>query len=134
MASNRIALVYFSAMKEALLELGCEARLLNVTSRAARQVPLPLDDHEAFIFGFPVFANFAPSVICRWLPGLKGQGARCAQFLTYGARTAGHAHFHTQQLLERAGFRVLFTAEFVGRQTAGETGQKRTGVFLGLAR
>jgi ferredoxin len=126
-AGKRIALVHFSAtdvthtyarvMRDALLELGREADLLNVTSHAARQKPLPLDDYASAIFGFPVFADFAPSVINDWLPGLDGRGKACTQFFTYGARTSGYAHFHTKLLLEQAGFQVLFSAEFLGRHS-----------------
>ena len=127
MAECTIALVYFSAtnvthtyagvMREALLDHGCEVQLFNVTAYAARQEPLPVDDFDGFIFGFPVFGDFAPSVINAWLPTLDGKGKRCALFFTYGARTTGYAHFHTQLLLEQAGFQVLFSAEFLGRHS-----------------
>ena len=127
MADCKIAVVYFSAtnvthtyagvMKEALLHHGCEVRLFNVTAYASRREPLPIDDFDGFIFGFPVFDDFAPSVINAWLPTLDGQGKRCAQFFTYGARTTGYAHFHTKLLLEQAGFQVLFSAEFLGRHS-----------------
>jgi len=69
----KIALVYFSAtnvthtyagvMREALLDHGCESQLFNVTAYASRQEPLPIDDFDGYIFGFPVFNDFAPSVI-----------------------------------------------------------------------
>ncbi len=127
MSDRKIALVYFSAtdvthtyaevMREVLLEQGCAANLLNVTAHAARQEPLPIDGYDSFIFGFPVFADFAPSVINAWLPDLDGQGRECVQFFTYGARTTGYAHFHTHQLLQQAGFQVLFSAEFLGRHS-----------------
>lgn len=75
------------------------------------------DDFDGFIFGFPVFSDFAPSVINAWLPTLDGRGKRCTMFFTYGARTTGYAHFHTKLLLEQAGFQVLFSAEFLGRHS-----------------
>ena len=127
MAGCKIAVVYFSAtnvtqtyagvMRKVLLRHGCEARLFNVTDHASRRKPLQVDDFDGFIFGFPVFGDFAPSVINTWLPTLDGRGKRCAQFFTYGARTTGYAHFHTKLLLEQAGFRVLFSAEFLGRHS-----------------
>jgi ferredoxin len=128
----KIALVYFSAtyvtrtyarlMREALVDQGCEAHLFNVTPYGSRRQPLPLDGFDGVIFGFPVFGDFAPSVINAWLPTLDGQGKRCAQFFTYGARTTGYAHFHTKLLLEQAGFRVLFSAEFLGRHSFNVAG------------
>jgi ferredoxin/flavodoxin len=125
--SPHIALVYFSAthvtksvaqvMHAELARLGCDASLVNVTPYPARIRPLPVGDFDGLIFGFPVFADFAPSVVRDWLPTLAGQGKPCATFFTYGARTTGYAHFDTKCLLEAAGFRVLFTAEFLGRHT-----------------
>jgi Fe-S-cluster-containing hydrogenase component 2 len=122
-----IALVYFSAtdvthtyaqfIRQTLLDQGCTAQLFNVTPHAARQRALPIADFDGLIFGFPVFGDFAPSVINHWLPTLDGQGKPCALFVTYGARTSGYAHFHTKLLLEQAGFQVLFTAEFLGRHS-----------------
>ncbi len=127
MSAPKIALVYFSATNvtdsyarvicDHLIGLGCAAQLFNVTAYASRQKPLPIDNFDYFIFGFPVFADFAPSVINEWLPTLEGQGKKCAMFFTYGARSTGYAHFHTKLLLERAGFQVLFSAEFLGRHT-----------------
>lgn len=127
MSSFKIALVYFSAtnvtetyakvIKEELVRRGCEAQLFNVTSYTSRQTALPIAEFDAFIFGFPVFADFAPRVINEWLPTLAGKGKKCAMFFTYGARTTGYAHFHTKLLLEQAGFQVLFSAEFLGRHT-----------------
>ena len=127
MPDLKIALVYFSAtdvtgsyarvIAEELGRQGCDVHLLDVTPYAARQVDLPIDDVDGLIFGFPVFGDFAPSVINDWLPTLQGGGKRCATYFTYGGRTTGYAHFHTGLLLERAGFKVQFTAEFLGRHT-----------------
>ncbi len=127
MTDCKIALVYFSAtqvthtyaqvIREALLDQGCIVQLFDVTGYASRQEPLAIDDFDGLLFGFPVFSDFAPSVINEWLPTLDGQGKRCALFLTYGARTTGYAHFHTKLLLEQAGFQVLFSAEFLGRHS-----------------
>ena len=127
MAECKIALIYFSAtnvthtyaevMREALLDHGCEVRLFNVTAYASRQEPLSVDDFDGFIFGFPVFSDFAPSVINAWLGTLEGLGKRCALFFTYGGRTTGFAHFHTKLLLEQVGFQVLLSAEFLGRHS-----------------
>jgi ferredoxin/flavodoxin len=132
MTDFEIALVYFSATQvtktyaevigEELLRRGCRAQLIDVTSYSSRQVPLPVDDFDGLIFGFPVYADFAPSVINEWIPTLDGKEKRCATFFSYGARTTGYAHFHTKLLLENAGFRVLFSAEFLGRHTFNVAG------------
>ncbi len=96
---------------------GCEVRLFDVTAHWARREQLPVERFDAFVFGFPVFADYAPSVINDWISGLEGEGKKCVQFFTYGGRTSGYAHFHTKLLLERAGFDVLFSAEFLGRHS-----------------
>jgi NAD-dependent dihydropyrimidine dehydrogenase PreA subunit/flavodoxin len=127
MIDFKIALVYFSAtnvthtyaqvIRERLVDQGCAVQLFNVTAYGSRQEKLPLNDYQGVIFGFPVFADFAPRVINEWLPALEGQGKKCGLFFTYGARTTGYAHFHTKLLLEQAGFQVLFSAEFLGRHS-----------------
>ncbi len=132
MAGCKIALVYFSGtqvthayaevMRQAFAEQGCEARLVDVTSYASRQEPLPIEEFDGLVFGFPVYGDFAPSVINAWLSTLAGRGKRCAQFFTYGARAVGHAHYHTKVLLERAGFQVLLSAEFLGRHSYNVAG------------
>jgi ferredoxin/flavodoxin len=132
MSDLKIALVYFSAthvtktyaevIRDEWIAKGCDARLINVTAYASRQGPLPVDDFDGFIFGFPVFGDFAPSVINEWIPTLDGQGKKCATFFTYGARTTGYAHFHTKLLLEKAGFRVQFSGEFLGRHSFNVAG------------
>jgi len=127
MSDLRIALIYFSAtyvtksyaevIKEGVERRGYKVRLIDVTPYSSRQEYLPVDDFDGFIFGFPVFADFAPSVINDWIPTLQGKGKRCAMFFTYGGRTTGYAHFHTKTLLEKAGFLVQFSAEFLGRHS-----------------
>lgn len=125
--SLKIALVYFSGtgvtqayaqvIHEALTALGCDVNLFNVTPLSSRQRPLTISNFDAFIFGFPVYEDFAPSVINEWIPTLDGQGKRCGMFFTYGARTTGYAHFHTKKLLEAANFQVNLSAEFLGRHS-----------------
>lgn len=125
--SLKIAIAYFSGTDvtrivadticAALTNLGCTAKSFDVTPHKARQALFPTHAFDAFIFGVPVYADFAPTPMHDWLANLPGNGKRCAQFVTYGARSTGHAHFHTQQLLEQAGFQVLLSAEFLGRHT-----------------
>lgn len=134
MADRKIALVYFSAtlvtqayaevMEATLQDHDCEVGVFNVTAHHARVEPLPIDAYNGVIFGFPVFADFAPSVINAWLTSLSGKGKQCATFFTYGGRTTGYAHFHTRSLLEDAGFQVLFSGEFLGRHSFNISGWK----------
>jgi ferredoxin/flavodoxin len=131
-AALKIAVVFFSAthvtetiarkIRDRLAERRSEADLANVTSFASRHNAPSLDRYDGFVFGFPVYADFAPRPINDWLPTLDGRGRPCALFLTYGGRSTGYAHFHTAELLSRARFRVLFTAEFVGRHTFNAAG------------
>ena len=75
--SNReIAIIYFSAtdvtrtyatvMADELRSLGCEARIVDVTPYASRQRPLSVGGFDGIIFGFPVYADFAPTAINGW--------------------------------------------------------------------
>ena len=132
MSDLKIALVYFSAthvtkiyaevIRDELIEKGCSAQLMDVTPYASRQERLPVDDFDGFVFGFPVFGDFAPSVINEWIPTLDGKGKKCTTFFTYGARTTGYAHFHTKLLLEKVDFRVQFSGEFLGRHSFNVAG------------
>jgi ferredoxin len=127
LSTSRLGIIYFSAtnvtrsyaevMRTSLIDLDCDVQLFDVTSYDSRQSPIPIDDFDFFIFGFPVFSDFAPSVTNDWLPTLEGNQKRCAMFFTYGARTTGYAHFHTKMLLEQAGFIVVLSGEFLGRHS-----------------
>ncbi len=125
----KVALIYFSATNvtrtyagvigDELQQLGCNVQSIDVTPWSVRHggSALSMGEFDAFVFGFPVFADFAPRVINEWLPTLDGMGKRCAAFFTYGGRTTGYAPFHTALLLEQAGFRVQCAAELLGRHT-----------------
>ena len=125
---KKIAIAYFSAtnvtrtyaekMAAEIKAQNHEASLLDITSFASREEKLPIQEFDFFIFGFPVFVSFAPKVINQWIPTLNAEGKRAAQFFTYGARTAGYSHYHTKRLLEEeAGFKVMLSAEFLGRHS-----------------
>lgn len=116
-SATGITETYVSFMERVFVDQGWEVARMNVTSYSSRQKPLILDNYKNVIFGFPVYSDFAPGVINDWLPTLSGQGRRCGMFFTYGGRTCGYAHFHTKQLLEKAGFQTLFSAEFLGRHS-----------------
>jgi Pyruvate/2-oxoacid:ferredoxin oxidoreductase delta subunit len=132
MTDLKIAIVYFSGtyvthtcaqvIEEALRDKGCTVTPFNVTGNDSRIRFPPVDVFDGLVFGFPVYSDFAPTVVNEWLPTLEGKGKRCVMFFTYGARTTGFAHFHTALLLRQAGFRVLFSAEFPGRHTFNLSG------------
>jgi NAD-dependent dihydropyrimidine dehydrogenase PreA subunit/flavodoxin len=123
----RIAIIYFSATNVTRsyakvihrhLNLNhADAHLFDITPYIARQSHLPVNQYDFFIFGFPVFADFSPLVIHDWIPTIEGMGKKCTQFFTYGARSSGHAHYHTAKILTEANFRVMLSAEFLGRHT-----------------
>lgn len=125
--NTKIAIAYFSGtdvtkiiadkMAETLTDLDCIVKTIDITPHKARLALFPTHAFDGLIFGVPVYADFAPTAIHDWMRNLQGQGKRCTQFVTYGARSTGHAHFHTKQLLEQAGFEVLLSTEFLGRHT-----------------
>jgi len=130
----KIAIIYFSATKvteiysniieKELLKNHCSVSKINITSYSSRKKYIDIDYFDAFIFGFPVFADFAPSVINNWIPCLNGQNKKCSMFFTYGGRTASLSHYHTKKLLEKANFNVQLSAEFLGRHTFNVGGWK----------
>jgi NAD-dependent dihydropyrimidine dehydrogenase PreA subunit/flavodoxin len=125
MKDRTISIIYFSAtnvtctyaevIREQIKDQGWDVRMLNVTSFKSRKKTRL--EGDKFIFGFPVYGDYAPSVINSWLKNLHGEGRRCAMFFTYGGRTTGYAHYHTKKLLKNVGFQVLFSAEFLGRHS-----------------
>jgi ferredoxin/flavodoxin len=127
MPELNIAVIYFSAtnvtatyaktIQKKIEELHARADLINITSFESRHRGLEMDVYDGVIFGFPVYADLAPSVVNDWLATLDGKGKKCAMFFTYGGRTTGYAHFHTMQLLSKANFHVEFSAEFPGPHT-----------------
>ena len=128
----RIAIIYFSAtnvtrsyakvIQRHLNENQADAHLFDVTPHIARQSHFPINHYDAFIFGFPVFADFSPLVIHEWLPSIDGLEKKCTQFFTYGARSSGHAHFHTAKMLSESNFKVMLSAEFLGRHSFNVAG------------
>jgi ferredoxin/flavodoxin len=121
------AIVYFSGtgvtraiatvIRGRLVENDCRADLIDITPYTVRKNPSLLESYSGLVFAFPVYSDFAPAVVNDWLPTLAGRGRPCVLCFTYGARTTGYAHFHTDRLLRQAGFRVLASAEFLGRHT-----------------
>ena len=127
---NNIAIIYFSAtgitesfasvIGTELEKHDCQVMKINIISQSSRESKAVLEKINSFkylIFGFPVFKDFAPEVVDDWLTSLNGSEKKCAMFFTYGGRTSGYAHYHTKMLLEKAGFKVGFTAEFLGRHS-----------------
>ena len=129
----RVCVSYFSgtdvtavvarSVQKGLLAAGLEADLHDITPLKTRE-KISVDDYDAFIFGFPVYSDFAPSAVNSWLGSLEGKGRRCILFCTYGGRSSGYFHYHTWQLLQKSGFSLLMSAEFLGRHTFNVAGWK----------
>ncbi|MBT4286986.1 MAG: 4Fe-4S binding protein [Deltaproteobacteria bacterium] len=132
MAQKSILIVYFSAtnvtkmyaeaISKQLIQNDCRIKMINITDYRSRQKQISFEPYDGVIFGFPVFSDFAPSVINDWLPKLEGRDKDCAMFFTYGGRSVGYAHFHTLVLLEKASFNILLSAEFLGRHSFNVAG------------
>ena len=121
-SATQVTQIYAEVISQALYRKGSDVDSINLISPDSRRSTFPNQDCHGVIFGFPVYSDFAPSVINDWLPTLDGRGKRCTMFFTYGGRTTGYAHFHTKLLLERAGFEVFLTAEFLGRHSFNHAG------------
>lgn len=104
-------------------ENGHEAPLIDITPKESRENFSP-DSYDALVLGFPVYSDFAPPVINDWLSRLQGGNKKCALFCTYGARTSGYFHYHTWRILSEGGFRIMMSAEFLGRHTFNVAGWK----------
>lgn len=122
-----ILLCYFSAtgntstiaefIYERLTESGASVEKYDATRPAARKTPLDLSSYQGVVFGSPIHSMRAPRIFREWLATLDGGGKPCAMFFTYGGFQVHPTHFTTRQILEKQGFKVIASAEFLGRHT-----------------
>ena len=122
-----VGIVYFSAtnntkaiaeaIKNEMNELGTIATTINIAPYRTREELVSVESFDALVFGFPVWASVIPKVCRDWLLKLKGENKLCAMFFNYGGVTVGISHYHTKLLLNKQGFKVVASAEFLGKHT-----------------
>lgn len=130
----KIMLIYFSAtgntkkiagvIKERCEELGAEIDIWDITPLETRQKNIDISPYDALIFGFPVHSLRAPRVCREWLENLPGQGKKCATFFTYGGFWLEPVHYTTKQILDKQGFILVSSAQFLGAHTYNRGGWK----------
>jgi flavodoxin/ferredoxin len=123
----KILIVIFSAtgntakiaevVKEELRQLGADIEEKDITSYDDRNDPLDLTPYHAVIFGLPIHALRAPRIVREWLDTLDGQGKTCATFFTYGGFRVHPTHYSTRRILEKRGFDLVSSAEFLAKHT-----------------
>ncbi|MFW9971611.1 MAG: EFR1 family ferrodoxin [Candidatus Odinarchaeota archaeon] len=96
---------------------GHRVKLKNIITRESRKSQDDFLEFDACIFGFPVFGGRPPIVAEEWMSTLNGKGQKCSMFFTYGARDLEWAHQVTYYLLSQANFRVVLSAEFIGKHS-----------------
>lgn len=132
-----ILVIYFSPtgntakmakkIKEGFVDLGVETDEYDITPFSARQNKISLRDYQAIIFGFPIHIQRAPKVVREWLRTLDAQEMKCSTFFTYGGFKVHPAHYSTRQILNKQGFVVVSSAEFLGAHTFNLGGWKALG-------
>jgi ferredoxin/flavodoxin len=123
----RIAVIFFSAtgntrqiadqIASRLKELGSEAKLIDITSPEKRQANSDLSKYDGMVLGAPIHSMRAPRLVRDWIATLQGDGMKCATYFTYGGFQVHPTHFDTRQRLEDRGFKVVASAEFLGKHT-----------------
>ena len=123
----KIGIIYFSAtgntekigetISSNMNKLGVQTQTMNIASFSDREDNPDLSDYDFLIFGFPVWGSVIPGVCRDWLATVKAADKWCATFFTYGGPTIGISHYHTKLLLNKQGFKVLASAEFLGKHT-----------------
>jgi len=123
----KILLAYFSAtgntakvakaIGSKLSKLGHEVREWDITTPDERGTGLNLDSYQAFVFGFPSHSSRAPRLAREWLETLEGGGRKCATFFTFGGFGIDPCHSTTKQILDRRGFKLAASAQFLGVHT-----------------
>ncbi len=64
----------------------------------------------------------APRVCRQWLERLDGEGKKCSVFFTFGGFGKDPAHYYIKELLEKRGFTLVSTAEFLAVHTFNRCG------------
>jgi hypothetical protein len=82
LSATNVTATYAGAIQKEFENLNARANLINMTSFESRKKDLKLDAYDGVVFGFPVFSDFAPSVVNKWLAGLDGKGKKCTLFFT----------------------------------------------------
>ncbi|MFW9896636.1 MAG: EFR1 family ferrodoxin [Candidatus Thorarchaeota archaeon] len=123
----KIGIFYFSAtgitelisnhIAEILEGSGHSVIKSNLITPKSRKSTIDFIDFNMVFFGFPVFRGRAPSVAEDWMKSLDGKDQKCSMFFTYGARDLEWAHQATYYLLSQAHFRVVLSAEFIGKHS-----------------
>lgn len=122
-----IKIIYFSAtgvtkevaeiLQQNFEELGNKTETLNILLPQDRKNAITVSKDDRFVFGFPVYASSIPKIVKTWLEQLFGFQNPCGLYLTYGARAVGQSHTDASSLLKTQGFKVVLSAEFVGRHS-----------------
>lgn len=104
-------------IKNELIQLENVVKEFDITIYWDRQIPFNVDENDAFFFGFPIYAWRAPIIIRDWLQTLDGKNKKCSVFFTYGGISSGIAHYDIKQILDKQGFQLVSTAEFLGKHS-----------------
>ncbi|MFX0015854.1 MAG: EFR1 family ferrodoxin [Candidatus Hermodarchaeota archaeon] len=122
----KIGIFYFSAtgvtkeysrfFEKVLRAENHEVELYNILFKEVRTRRIELN-YDGCIFGFPVYGGRLPTVCEEWIKSLEGNNSRCSMFFTYGGRALEYAHQITFYLLTEVNFKVVLSAEFLGRHS-----------------
>lgn len=104
-------------IRKKLKKIGAEVKFFNITDRGIRLNPININQFGGLILGSPVYAWRSPKPVREWIQTLNGGSKMCAMFFTYGGIHVGAAHHDTKLLLEKQGFEVIASAEFVAKHT-----------------
>ena len=107
-----------------LEELGCNVDMIDITPHGAREKGFHCTPYDALILGAPVHSWRIPRLVREWIPFLSGDEKKCAIFLTYGGFQIHPAHYTTCQILQKQGFSVVSSAEFLAFHTFNIGGWK----------
>ncbi len=105
------------AVGSKLSELGHEVAEWDITTPDERHKGLNLDSYQAFVFGFPSHSCRAPRIAREWLETLEGGSRKCSTFFTFGGFGIDPCHYTTKQILDRRGFKLAASAQFIGVHT-----------------
>lgn len=106
-----------NTIRKKLHKIGAEVTIHNITNRVAQSNTPNINKYKGLILGSPVYAWRSPIPVREWIATIKGDNKSCAMFFTYGGIHIGAVHYDTKTLLEKRGFKVIASAEFVSKHT-----------------
>lgn len=91
--------------------------VIDVTSPAARAIPLKTASDELLVVAVPVYSGRIPTVAREWLRSIEADGSPVVCIVVYGNRAYDDALAELKDVMEEAGCVTVACAAFIGEHS-----------------